>query len=40
MKVVIAVVLLAALLVLGRGAWHVPLVALGNGITAAVTGTP
>ena len=37
-RVLVTVLLLAALYVLGHGPWHVPLVAIGNGVTAFFTG--
>ena len=40
MKLVITAILLAALFALGHGAWHTAMNAAGNGITAAVTGSP
>lgn len=40
LRLIVTVFLLAALLTLGHGPWHAPLVRLGNGITSVVTGTP
>ena len=40
MKLIGVIILLVVLFTLGHGAWHTAMNAVGNGITAALTGSP